>query len=180
MKNLFIAFAFLCLLSCADNLDEPQQIQEKSSSNSVILFEDFNELPDISILSPYVSSIQIDDTRMPTIDKANSILKIPVSVELLVNSNINYFMWKGIKIARYKEKPGCLHCVDCIGFRCKPNKPTLVSISSLSEFNNVLDFKFRDTQLSVDREQDFIVKIDYNEQVLEFHSNKLIDWEKLM
>lgn len=180
MKNLFLIISFLCLLSCADNIDEPQQIQEKSTSNGVILFDDLDELPDISVLSPYVSSISIDETRIPTIDISNSILKIPVSVESLVNSNHNYFIWKGIKIARYKPKPGCLHCVVCIGFRCKPNKPTLVSISTLSKFNNLLDSKFRDTQLSVEREQVFMVKIDYNEQVLEFHSYKLIDWEKLM
>lgn len=44
----------------------------------------------------------------------------------------------------------------------------------------MLSSKFITNKLSVEREHDFIVKIDYDNQVLEFHSIKLIDWEKLM
>lgn len=180
MKNLFFALSVLCLISCANNFEESQSIIEKNGINEIVTFEDVDELPDISILAPFVSSIEIDESRSSEIDTVNSILKIPVSVEPLANTQHVYFKWPIIKIARYNYKPGCIHCVDCIGFRYKPNKPTPISIINLSKFNDVLDSKFRLNQLSVHREQEFMVKIDYNNQVLEFHSNKLIDWEKLM
>ena len=158
---------------------EPEQNLQKSNlSSNFIYLEDIDELPDLTPLLDFLPDIKFDNERFSIIDTDNSILTVPI---LISSSEIKYIEWPIIKIARTKPKPGCISCVDCIGFRCTPNKPTNPSVilSDLEKFNDILQNKFSTNKLSLDREQDFIVKVDYENQNLEFHSYSLIDWYNL-
>ena len=158
---------------------EPGQNLEKSNSSSNFIYlEDIDELPELTPLLDFLPDIQYDNERVSIIDTENSILTVPIVVNL---NEMKYFEWPIIKIARKKPKPGCKSCVDCIGFRCKPNKPTNPSVilSDLEKFNDIMLNKFSTNELSLNREEDFIVKVDFENQNLEFHSYSLIDWYNL-
>lgn len=178
-KHIFIITLILGVFSsCSDATEDNFEIQERNNEDRFMVIDEVDELPDVSVFRPFVESIEFDNERETILDKEESKLLIPISADSLNGNEYDYFETFGIIIARYKPKTGCLSCVDCIGFRCSfIRNPATPVIIGAPEFESILQSKFSNNQLSTDREQDFVVRLDYANQILEFHSSSLLDWE---
>lgn len=180
---------FICSIlffSCTEDNNTLNSSEFTTNSiNQAELEIDYSEIPELSELSLKkihdIKDMSYDNTRTPILDIQNSILKIPFNSNLIEENKQYPPVAMSIKIAKKYPKPdsGCLKCVDCIGFRCKPNKPTPIKVMKYSDVEKALKNKRNDTEKSVDRDQYFYVMINTKDRVLEFHSKQNIDWRKL-
>lgn len=157
--------------------DISQQLRTLASTEII----DAAEAPDFADLDTqnlFGFTLTQDTSRDVVLDFSNSVLHVPFTT----NSTLSEDGAEGgirIKIAKKYPKPGsgCSSCVDCIGFRCKPNtlQPHTVTMAKAES-----DIEARThLPLSSDREVECIVIIRKDTRTADYYPLSNVDWQHL-